>query len=101
MLIADCRLLIVDCLKHRFQIFKKLGVKFNDLFLSTEQPQRYVNYFKENLPLEFSQIFKIVRITVFSSFSRIQENFRKKLKAVVISKPLDERSKNFQENHSL
>ena len=37
----------------------------------------------------------------FSSFLRIQENFRKKLKTIVISKPVDERSNNFQENHSL
>ena len=37
----------------------------------------------------------------FSSFSRSQENFRKKIKTIVISKPVDERSNNFQENHSL
>ena len=38
---------------------------------------------------------------MFSSFLRIQENFLKKLKAAVISKPVDERSNNFQESHNL
>ena len=37
----------------------------------------------------------------FSSFLRIQENLRKRLKTVVISKLLDQRSNNFQENRSL
>ena len=37
----------------------------------------------------------------FYSFLRIKENFQKKLKTIVISKPVDERSNNFQENHSL
>ena len=64
--------------EHRFQILKKLGVKFYDIFLQTERPQRNFNYFTVNLPLDFSEIFSIFRITVFSSFLRIQENFRRK-----------------------
>ena len=77
------------------------GVKFYDLFLGTERLQRNFDYFTVNLPLEFSEIFNIFRITVFFFFLRIQENFRKKLKTIVISKPVDKRSNNFQENHSL
>ena len=38
---------------------------------------------------------------VLSYFLRIQENFRAKFKTTVISKPVDERSNNFKENHSL
>ena len=45
--------------QHRFQIFKKLGAKFSDLFLSTEQFQRNLNYITVNLPLDFSGIFSI------------------------------------------
>ena len=79
--------------EHRFQIFKKLGVKFNDLFLWTER-QRNLNYFKkENLPLDFSEIFNIFRTAVVNN----SRKFSKKIKTVVISKPVDERSNNFQE----
>ena len=46
-----------------------------------------------------SSIFS--ELQCFSSFLRIQENFPKKLKTIVISKPVDERSNNFQENHNL
>ena len=109
-----CMLITFYCARHhwlsqqrmpkqqrRFQIYKKLGVKFYDLFLLTERLQRNFNYFTVNLPLDFSEIFNIFRITVFLFFLRIQKNFRKKLKTIVISKPVDERSNNFQENHSL
>ena len=37
----------------------------------------------------------------FSSFSRIQEKFSKKLKTIVISKLFDVTWNNFEENHSL
>ena len=53
--------------------------------------------FTVNLPLDFSEILNIFRIIMFSSFLRIQENFRKKLKSIIISKPRDERSNNFEE----
>ena len=46
-----------------------------------------------------SSIFS--ELQCFPSFLRIQENFRNKLKTIVISKTVDERSNNFQENHSL
>ena len=58
-----------------------------------------MNYFTVNLPLDFCEIFNIFRITVFFYVLRIRENFEKK--TIVISKPVDERSNNFQENHSL
>ena len=45
--------------QHRFQIFKKVGVKFYDLFLLTERPQRN---------LDFSEIFNIFRLTVVLFF---------------------------------
>ena len=51
--------------QNRFQIIKKLGVKSYDLFLRIERPQRNWNYSKLNLPLDFSEIFNIFRITVF------------------------------------
>ena len=50
--------------QHRFQIFKKVGVKFNELL----RLQRNLNHFTVNLPLDFSEIFNIFRITVFSFF---------------------------------
>ena len=53
-----------------------------------------MNYFTVNLPLNFSEIFNIFRITVFSSLVRIRECFREGLK---MSKPVDERSNSFQE----
>ena len=47
-------------------------------------------------------IFNIFRITVFFFFFKNSRKFsKKKLKTIVISKPVDERSNNFQENHSL
>ena len=52
--------------QHRFQVFKKLGVKFYDLFLSTEPLQRDLNYFTVNLPLEFSEIFNIFNVVLLS-----------------------------------
>ena len=88
-------------MEHRSRIFKKLRVKFYDLCLGTERLQRNLSYFTENLPLDFSEIFNNFRITVFFFFLGIQENFLKQLKIIVISKPVDERSNNFQENHSL
>ena len=87
--------------EHRFQVFRMLGVKFYDLFLLTEWLQRNLNYFTVNLPLDFSEIFNIFRITVFFCFLGIRGNFRRKLKTIVISKLVDERSNNFQGNHSL
>ena len=54
--------------QHRFQIFKEVGVKSYDLFLLTERPQRNLKYFTVNLPLDFSKIFNIFRITVFFFF---------------------------------
>ena len=71
--------------QHRFQIFKKLGVKFYDLFLWTEQLQWNVDFFRVNLPLDFSEIFNIFRITVFFFFSKNLGKFLKKLKTVAIS----------------
>ena len=64
--------------QHRFQIFKKLGVKFNDLFLRTKRLQRNLNYFTVNLPLDFSEIFNILRITVFFFFFKNSRKFSKK-----------------------
>ena len=55
-----------------------------------------LNYFTVDLPLDFSEVFNIFRIAVLSSFLSMQENFRKQLKTVIISKPVDERSNNFQ-----
>ena len=55
--------------KHRFQIFKRVGVKFNEVFLSAEWLQIKFSYFAIILPLDFSKIFNIVGIRVFSSFS--------------------------------
>ena len=63
--------------QHRFQIFKKLGVKFNDLFLLTEWLQRNFNYFTVNLPLDFSD-YNIFRITVFFFFFKNSRKFSKK-----------------------
>ena len=78
------------------------GVKFYDLFLGTERLQRNLNYFTVNLPLDFSEIFNIFRITVFFFFFENSRKFsKKKLKTTVISKPVDKRSSGFQENHSL
>ena len=54
--------------RHRFQIFEKLGVKFNELFLLTEWPQRNLNYFTVNMPLDCFEVFNIFRITVFFFF---------------------------------
>ena len=88
-------------LKHRSQIFKMVGVKFDNLFLCTEWHQRNCSYFTVNLPLDVSEIFKFSDVQCFSSFLRIQENFGKNIKTVEISKPVDERSNIFQENHSL
>ena len=65
--------------KHMFQIFKKLGVKFNDLFLRTERLRRNLNYFTVNLPLDFSEIFNTFRITVFFLFSEFKKIFEKNL----------------------
>ena len=68
-----------DQTKHRFQIFKKLGVKFDDLFLWTEQLQRNLDFFTVNLLLDFSEIFNIFRITVCSSFFKDSRKFSKKI----------------------
>ena len=59
--------------KHRFQIFKSTkmaGVKFNDVFLSTEWLERNFNHFFMILPLDFSEILNICRnySLYFSSF---------------------------------
>ena len=84
--------------QHKFQIFIKLGVKFNDLFLCTERLQRNLKHFTVNLPLDFAEILNIFRIIVFFFFFK---NSRKFLLRIVITKPLDERSNNFQENQRL
>ena len=88
--------------QQRLQIFKKLGVKFYDPFLSTERLQRNLKNFTffchsllKNLPLDLSEIFNIFRINVLLFFFKYSRKFRKKLKTMVISKPVDERSKNF------
>ena len=62
---------------HRFQIFTKLGVKFYDLFLWTERLQGNLNYFTVNLPLDFSELFNIFRITVFFFFFKNSRKFSK------------------------
>ena len=92
-----------DVEEHRFQIFnKKLGVKFYDRFLLSERLQRNLNYITVNLPLDFSEVFNIFRITVVFFFFKNSRKFsKKKLKTIVISKPVDERSNNFQEYHRL
>ena len=77
--------------KHRFQIFKKAGVKCCDLFLWMEWLERNFCYFLIILPLDFSEIFNIFRIRVIL----------KKLKTIVISKLFEETSNNFPEKHSL
>ena len=60
------------------------------------------NYFTVNLLLQFSKIFNIFRMTVFFFFVKDSKIFwRKKLKTIVITKPIDERSNNLQETHSL
>ena len=64
--------------------------------LGTERLQRNFSCFAVNLPLYFPEMFNI-----FSSFLRIQENFRKKNKTMIVSGLVDERSTNFQENHNL
>ena len=81
-----------------FQILKKLGVKFYDLFLLTKRLQRNWNSFPVNLPLDSSGIFNIFRRTMFL---RIQEYFKNKLRTIITSKPVEERSNDFQENHSI
>ena len=77
-------------MQHRFQIFKQPGVKFYDAFLSTEQLQRNFDYFTINLPLDFSEIFIIFRITVCFLFFKNSRNFRKNFKTIVIFKPVNE-----------
>ena len=55
-----------------------------------------------NLPLDFSGILNIFRIAVFFFFFKNTRKFsKKKLRTILISKPVDERPDNFQENHSL
>ena len=65
-------------MQHRFEIFKNLDVNFYDLFLWTERLQRNLNYFTVNLPLDFSEIFNIFRITVFFFFFKKSRKFLKK-----------------------
>ena len=64
--------------RHRFPIFKKVGVKFYDLFLWGEWLQRNFSYFIVNLPLDFSEIFNIFRISVFFFFFKNSGKFSKK-----------------------
>ena len=64
--------------QQRFQIFKKVGVKFNDLFLSTERLQRDYNYFTINLLLEFLKSSIFLGITVFSLFCKKSREFFRK-----------------------
>ena len=45
-----------------------------------------------------SSIFS--ELQCFSSFLGIRANFRKKFKTILISKAVDKRSNNFQENHN-
>ena len=63
---------------HRFQVFKNLGVKFYDLFPSTERLKRNLNYFTASLPLDFSEIFNISRIIMFFFFSKNSRKFSRK-----------------------
>ena len=84
---------------NRLQIFKRMGVKFNEVFLSTEWLQRNFSYFAMILPLDFVEIFNIFRIRVLSAFLRIPEKFSKKVKTITISKLSDSTSNNFHENH--
>ena len=57
-----------------------------------ERLQRNFSYFTVNLPLEFSEIFNIFRITVFFFLLSEYKKFKTKLKTIVISKPVDERA---------
>ena len=66
-------------LEHRFQIFKMVGVKFHYLFLLIERLQRNLNYFTVNLPLGFSEMFSIFRITVLFFFFRNSGKLLKKI----------------------
>ena len=65
-------------MEHRFQIFEKGGVKFIDLYLRTERLQRNLDHFKENLLLDFSEIFNIFRTAVFFFFFKNSRKFSKK-----------------------
>ena len=67
-----------------FNIFGKFV-----LFLWTEWFPRNFHSFVIILPLDISEIFNIFRIRVFSSLREVNENLKKKLKTVVISKRLD------------
>ena len=82
--------------ERRFRTFKKLSVNCMTYFFEPNGfKESYLNYFSVNLPLDFSEIFNTFRITVLLLFLRIQENFRKNLRLIVISKLADERSNNF------
>ena len=73
-------------LQQKFQIFKKVGVKFNDLFLLNEWLQGNFSYFAMILPLNFSEILNIFRIRVFLVFFENSRKVEKKLSAIVMSK---------------
>ena len=75
--------------EHKFQIFKWVGIKFNDLSLRTEWLQGNFTYFAIILSLDFSKIFNIFRIRVFFFFFKNSRKIFKELKTVAISKLFD------------
>ena len=86
----------------RSKSLKKLGVKFNDLFLLIEWLRRDFIYFVEILPLDFAKTFNICSIRVFFPlFRAFKTKFSKNCNTVTISKLFDAARNNFQENHSL
>ena len=68
--------------KHRFQIFKKLGVNSMNYFFEL---QRNLSCLTVNLLLDFSEIFNIFRIIVFFFFFKKSRKFSKKLNTIVNS----------------
>ena len=69
--------------------FSKMGLTINKLFLWTNLLQRNFSDFAIILPLDFSEIFNVLRIRIFSSLSRIKEKYSKILKIVAIFKMFD------------
>ena len=73
------------CNLHRFWIFQKVDVKFNEVFffnhsdyVSTEWLQRHFIYFAIILPLDFSEILNIFRMRVIFFFFESSRKFFKK-----------------------
>ena len=69
-----------NVIKDRLQIFKKVRVKFNELFLSREWLQRNFSYYPIILRRNFLKSLIFSELEYFYSLSRIEEEFIKNLK---------------------